>query len=63
MNHFGVTVILTLTADLVSRIIVSGAYLYLLYLGRNTKVGVSMHHEVMKCRVAFGGYFDLALYH
>ena len=46
--HFQVTV--TLTFDLVFRIIVSGAYL-LYYWGRNFKFGVWMHLEMRKCCV------------
>ena len=48
--HFWVTVTLTLTSDLVFRIIVSGAYL-LYYLGRNLKFNVWMHLGMTKCRV------------
>ena len=46
--HFRVTVTLTLTSDLVFRIIVSGAYLLYIW-GRNFKFGVWMHLEMRKC--------------
>ena len=57
---FWVTVTLTLTSDLVFRIIMSGAYL-LYYRGRNLKFGVWMHLGMTKCRIPLLGHCDLEL--
>ena len=58
MYHFRVTVTLTLTSDLVFRIIMPGAYL-LNYLRWNLKFGVWMHLGMTKCRIPLLGHCDL----
>ena len=50
MYHFWVTV--TLTSDLVFRIIMSGT---------NPKFGVWLHLGMVECRVPFTGHCDLKL--
>ena len=48
---------MTLTSDLILRIIVSRAYL--LYSLRNSKFGVWMHLGIAECHVPFLGHCDL----
>ena len=57
---FVTVTLLTLTSDLVSRIIMSGAYL-LYYLRRNPKFGVWMHLGMTEFRVPFSGHCNLDL--
>ena len=52
VNFLGQHDLFTLTSDLVSRIILSVAYL-LLFLGRNPKLGVCMHLGMAECRIPF----------
>ena len=58
MYQLWVTV--TLTSELVFRIIMSGAYL-LYYLRYESKIGVWVHIWMVECRVLFMGYCDLDL--
>ena len=50
--HFRVTLTLTMTSDLVFRIIVSGAYL-LYYLRKESQMGVWVHPGMAGCRIPF----------
>ena len=45
----------TLTSDLSSRNIVSGAYLQY-FRGRNTKFGVHIHLGILECQILFLGH-------
>ena len=56
---FWVTV--TLTSDLVFRIIMSGAYIYF-FLARSLKFGVMMHFGMRKCSKPKLAHCDLELY-
>ena len=53
MYYLRVTVIFTLTSDLVFRINVSGAYLLYYF---KLKFGVWTHLEMLKCHVLFMGH-------
>ena len=52
-------VIVTLTFDLVSRIIMSEAYLLYFFLGMNPYFGVWMRHGMVKWCIPFWGHIDL----
>ena len=54
--HFRVTV----TFDLISRIIVSGAYL-LYYFKLESQIGVWMHLGIVECRIPWSGHCELDL--
>ena len=58
MYHLRVTV--TLTADLVVRIILFGHISYIIE-GRNPKFGVWMQRRIMESHILFLGHFDFDL--
>ena len=59
MSHIPFRVTVTLTSDLVLRI-VFGAYLFF-FLGRNSKFGVYMHLGMVESHILFSGHCDLDL--
>ena len=60
MSHISFLVTVTLTSDLVLRIIVTSAYLFL-FFEVGFLFGVLMHLGIAECRIPFLGHCDLDL--